>query len=598
MRHACVELTVDTTPAVARLGVPIGAVLVDAAPPDWLPALRAAGASPLRIVRAGSDNPAAKARAYEQTGLSVYVAPTEHAAAQLRRHTPRPVVSTLSAATQHAWHSASPCAASVPAPHGHTVVYDQSVAVIVTSHNYGRYLGQCLDSILTQSQPPRCVIVVDDASGDDDDTRDVCARYPGVQYLRVEHRDVAFARNAGAELAGRPGYLLFVDADNWLPPHYIRDLLAGFAPENFLTAPPSPLGVTYAHLDHVDENGRPIGRSPAIRPYTLAALRAGNLADTCSLIRRQAFEQVGGWRSYRWGLHDWDLWLRITAGGWSMRLIDSTALHYRIHPTRMSAARDGHYECGMEVMRESQLTAIVTLFSGRTWMTERWFAALDALRWKRRNLHLVAIDNSRDATFGAALRERLAECGLTHTYIRDDRRIIETMSSADFTDDASSRMARTYAMSVHLARLYATASQYLPIGAANVWSIEDDVLIPPHALETLATELFRTRAGAVCGCLRNRFFDRDLIAYTAPHERVANPPATVQQLHATGFYCVFARRDAWDSIAWRAGETGEDRWPYYDWAACADILHAGHKIYLVGGVHCRHCLRDGRVLDV
>src|SRR4051794_36145380 len=43
----------------------------------------------------------------------------------------------------------------------------QGTACIITSHNYGHFLAECLESCISQTVPFESVIVVDDASDDD-----------------------------------------------------------------------------------------------------------------------------------------------------------------------------------------------------------------------------------------------------------------------------------------------------------------------------------------------------------------------------------------------------------------------------------------------
>lgn len=461
-------------------------------------------------------------------------------------------------------------------------------AVIVTCHNYGRYLRECLDSVLAQTLQPTHVIVVDDAS--DDETVSIYRKYhPEVQYLHGEWRDVAAARNAGLAALPRTRFVLFVDADNVLPADYLRTLMDGMD---------SPtIGVCYAPLDRFTDRGEFLGPHPAIRPYSLSWLRRANLADTCSLIRRPAFDVAGGWRQNNWGLHDWDLWLRITAGGWSMRLCEGAPLRYRVHAGQMSLAARNPWS-GVEIMRDCQQTTIVTLFSGRAWSLDRWFSDLHGLRWNRDNLHLVAVDNSADQAFRDELRGRLLDSGLSHTYLRDDSRILPGIPAAQFADDGSARVTHGWALNCHLSRLYGLATRHVPAGSALVWSIEDDVGFPSDALERLALELYvHQDAGAVAASMRNRFADRDLIAWDGDR-RIERPPHGARPVTAVGFYCLLARREAWDSIAWRPGVSGLNTWPYYDHAACADLRAAGHRIYLSGDVRCRHWQANGTAIEV
>jgi len=461
-----------------------------------------------------------------------------------------------------------------------------TVAVVVTSHNYGRFLRQCLDSLLAQDRPANAIVLVDDASTDETPVigREYIAH--GIRYERVAYQDVAKSRNHGAAVAGKPTFLLNVDGDNWLPPNYLAALLKQMQYGN--------VGVAYCPLRQVDELNNEIGRSKSVRSFSLDSLRKQNIADTCSLVRRQAIEQVGGWRANQWGLQDWDLWLRIANAGWKFRYTDATALNYRVHDHSMSHARKHRYECGMEIMRDVQLTTIVSLFCGRHWNLDRWFESLNALKWNRKQLHLIAVDNSRDAQFHDDLNRRLETFDTTTTLVRDDSQIIDSVAASEFSDAVDLRTLHKYAFNQHLARLYALATRYLPASTSNVLSIEDDVCLPSDALEKLATELFRLQdAAAVSGCLWSRFVNR-LIAWTNPGNPVDGVPRASIRIVATGFFCMLVRRAAWDNIAWRPGATEFDRHPYYDWAACRDLQQSG-SIYLTP-VRCEHWQADGTCL--
>ena len=92
----------------------------------------------------------------------------------------------------------------------------KNVSVIIPTYNYGRYLGEAIDSALGQTLPPLEVIVVDD--GSTDDTPQVLASYGDrIRVVRQKNSGVAVARNSGIA-AARGDYVAFLDADDvWLP---------------------------------------------------------------------------------------------------------------------------------------------------------------------------------------------------------------------------------------------------------------------------------------------------------------------------------------------------------------------------------------------
>ena len=99
------------------------------------------------------------------------------------------------------------------------------VDVIITSHNYGKFLDECLDSAVNQVTGE--LIVVDDASDPDDKTKEICERR-GVKYLRSEFKSPHLARGAGFALTKAP-LVQFLDADNTLSGGYLSEAARLFA---------------------------------------------------------------------------------------------------------------------------------------------------------------------------------------------------------------------------------------------------------------------------------------------------------------------------------------------------------------------------------
>ncbi len=89
--------------------------------------------------------------------------------------------------------------------------------VIVPVYNAAAYLGQCLESIRTQSFADWEAICVDDGSQDasPDMLRQYAARDDRFRVLSQKNRGVAAARNRGLDVA-RGRYILFVDAGDFL----------------------------------------------------------------------------------------------------------------------------------------------------------------------------------------------------------------------------------------------------------------------------------------------------------------------------------------------------------------------------------------------
>ena len=129
------------------------------------------------------------------------------------------------------------------------------LSVVITNHNYGRYLDAAVGSALCQGGRTE-VIVVDD--GSDDDSREVAAGlHDSVRVILQDNRGQASAFNAGFAVSSGD-VIVFLDADDMLEPDVASTLTTAFKS-----------GAVHAHwqLLLTDAQGRPSGglRPPPAR---------------------------------------------------------------------------------------------------------------------------------------------------------------------------------------------------------------------------------------------------------------------------------------------------------------------------------------------
>lgn len=100
------------------------------------------------------------------------------------------------------------------------------ISVIVPAYNVGRYVGKCLRSILHQSYTDIELIVVNDCSMDD--TLAVCKKVIGggknaILIDKTKNEGLDKARYDGVQ-AAHGEWIVFVDADDWLPKDALKTL--------------------------------------------------------------------------------------------------------------------------------------------------------------------------------------------------------------------------------------------------------------------------------------------------------------------------------------------------------------------------------------
>jgi glycosyltransferase involved in cell wall biosynthesis len=189
------------------------------------------------------------------------------------------------------------------------------VSVIVPVYNGERFLGEALQSIVSQNYHPLEVLVVDD--GSIDQSAAVAATFPGVRILSKDHSGLAATLNHG--IAHATGELFaFLDADDrWLPGKVERQVYA-------LQQKPE-MDMVFSHLRQFsmrrDATGDTEEFTPAQPGYSKVTL----------MIRRSTFMRVGNFTETQ-GKHDFlDWYARAQSIGLQTDMLPDILVERRIH---------------------------------------------------------------------------------------------------------------------------------------------------------------------------------------------------------------------------------------------------------------------------
>ena len=102
---------------------------------------------------------------------------------------------------------------------------DMRVSVIIPVYNLEKYIGRCLDSLISQDFSDYEVIIVND--GSTDNTAQICDEYAEkYNFIKAVHKEnggVSSARNLGIDLA-EGEYIMFVDGDDYVTSNYISTM--------------------------------------------------------------------------------------------------------------------------------------------------------------------------------------------------------------------------------------------------------------------------------------------------------------------------------------------------------------------------------------
>jgi len=102
-----------------------------------------------------------------------------------------------------------------------SMMTDSGISVVIPAYNVAHCIGDCLDSILSQTLLPKEIIVVDDGSTDGTDVVIKELSCDILQYKRQENSGPSVARNHGVSLATQH-YVAFLDADDLWKPEFLE----------------------------------------------------------------------------------------------------------------------------------------------------------------------------------------------------------------------------------------------------------------------------------------------------------------------------------------------------------------------------------------
>lgn len=194
------------------------------------------------------------------------------------------------------------------------------VSVIVAAYQAEAFLEDAIASILAQDYAPFEVVVCDD--GSTDRTPEILAAHPELHTIRQANAGAAAARNAA--VAASSGELLAIfDADDlW---------------------PPTRLSVQAGYLLEHREVGCVLGRQEWIDPPPWLTRDAvyGDLDGIpilSAMLRRSAFEELGGFDESFTHSEDMDLLFRLRENGIQIEVLPDIVMFRRYHGENLTGS--------------------------------------------------------------------------------------------------------------------------------------------------------------------------------------------------------------------------------------------------------------------
>lgn len=205
------------------------------------------------------------------------------------------------------------------------------VSVVIPVFNAERYLKRAIESMLSQTLKEIEIICIDD--GSTDSSLEILNHFKSqddrVVVVRQSNAGASVARNRAVDMARAP-FIATLDSDDYCPAQRLERQF------DYLQDNPDCV-VVGSFSEHVDEHERSITVVPTPTDHAdldRSAFERGECAmcGPSLMLRREAFQQVGGYRDQYNYVEDFDILLRLAEIG-QIACLPEVLYYYRQVPT-------------------------------------------------------------------------------------------------------------------------------------------------------------------------------------------------------------------------------------------------------------------------
>ncbi len=209
------------------------------------------------------------------------------------------------------------------------------LSIIMPLYNSERFIGQAIQSLLTQSFKEFELIIIDDASSDG--SLDIVKEFKDGRIrilINEKNQGISFTRNKGLNVA-RGRFIAPFDSDDVaMPDKFAKQV-------RFLGSHPG-YGMIGSWAQLIDHDGNFLKKRwklPAKPKAIPAILLFRNYFCHSSIIMRREAIPIGGYDDRLQIGEDYKMWIEI-ARKWKVWNLSDYLLHYRVHPESMTGKNE------------------------------------------------------------------------------------------------------------------------------------------------------------------------------------------------------------------------------------------------------------------
>ena len=220
------------------------------------------------------------------------------------------------------------------------------VSVIITAHNYGKYLPKCVGSVISQRYTDWELIIVNDGSGDN--TVEILKNYQEryEDKIKVIHlKGVGLAKACNIGIASSNGeYIIRLDADDYFDENIL------FLESNILDNDPH-IHMVYPDHYRINKYGEIVDSCRLQRVNDEVKLLDRSPLAAGAMFRRECYDDIGGYNEELRYQEDYDFWIRFVEK-YNVYNVNLPLMYYRKHDTSMSNNFDARIKARQYVKKK------------------------------------------------------------------------------------------------------------------------------------------------------------------------------------------------------------------------------------------------------
>lgn len=199
------------------------------------------------------------------------------------------------------------------------------LSIIIPCYNHGHYIQDAIESIQSYNGDIQYEVIIVNDGSDSEVTMKILEelKEKGFKIYDQINKGLAEARNIGISLA-KGKYVIPLDADNKIRHDMITEGIAALKKDE-------KIDIVYGDVQYFGE------QTHVFRPgkFSFRKLLIENYIDACILMKKAAWERLGGYDKDLNPYEDWDLNIRAAALGCKFYYIPKILFDYRVRNDSM-----------------------------------------------------------------------------------------------------------------------------------------------------------------------------------------------------------------------------------------------------------------------